>query len=422
MGNMGRFEYALELATRGWLIFPQHTMVKGELDKSECSCGKRGCSHQAKHPRIKKWQDNATCDAATITEWWTKWPNANIGLKTGKSSGLMVLDLDGEKGVASLRKLEEKFGPLLVTLTSITGRGKHFYFTHPGHLIKHSQEACAEILGPGLEIKADGKADCITAPPSVHVNGHVYKWVDANTPIVAAPNWLLDLLTVEDVFTATQAGDSDDIPEGQRNNRMYVEVCDLFKSGKSQDSILRTALQINQTKCKPPLGEVEIRGMVASVAVTHKPMSTASDRSRSSRNPLFWYAFDVHSFFGDQNVQTLTDFQLGWRTRLMAFAWQSKGYLVNDTDALFELSRASSKPKFKKEMHKALFDFTEVEQDGQSYLVNPGMAQQYAEKMDGWTQKREAGRARAKAKEQEAEKRKTEGLPTEVPQAERKVA
>jgi len=419
MGNKDRFEYALELATRGWLIFPQHTMVKGELDKSECSCGKRGCSHQAKHPRIKKWQDNATCDAATITEWLKEWPNANIGVKTGKSSRLLVIDQDGEKGAASLKKLEEKYGPLPATLRSITGRGKHFYFTHPGHLIKLTLDACTEMLGPGLEIKSDGRADCVTAPPSIHASGKDYEWVDAKAPIVAAPDWLLDLLTVEDVRVADS--DSDVIPEGQRNNRMYAEVCDLFKTGKQKDDVLKSAIQINQTKCKPPLPDVEIRGMVASVAVTHRP-TYASDKARSSRNPLYWYPFDVMEFFGDQNVQTLTDFQLGWRTRLMAYAWQSRGYLVNDTDALFKLSGASSKPRFKKEMHKALFDFEVVTHDGQSCLVNHAMVQQHAEKMDGWKKKIEAGRARAKAKGQEAEKHKTEGLPTEVPQVERKVA
>jgi hypothetical protein len=65
----------------------------------------------------------------------------------------------------------------------------------------------------------------------------------------------------------------------------------------------------------------------------------------------------------------------------MAFAWQSKGYLVNDADALFKLSIADNKKQFKQNYHKALFDFVTVKQDGQSFLVNHAFAAQYADKM-----------------------------------------
>jgi hypothetical protein len=54
----------------------------------------------------------ATTDEATIRVWWTRWPNAMIGLRMGKSSGLFAIDPDAPKefggvdGRAELARLE----------------------------------------------------------------------------------------------------------------------------------------------------------------------------------------------------------------------------------------------------------------------------------------------------------------------------
>src|SRR3990167_8382623 len=34
----------------------------------------------------------------TIDLWWDKYPNANVGIVTGKISGITVIDVDSEKG------------------------------------------------------------------------------------------------------------------------------------------------------------------------------------------------------------------------------------------------------------------------------------------------------------------------------------
>ena len=403
-----KLDAVLELAKRSWDLFPQHSVVNGG-----CTCGDSKCEHVAKHPIHKGWKTNATGATKQLTAWWTASPFANIGVKTGRAAYVIVLDVDGDIGAESLRKLEEKYGALPATLTSKTGNGQHFFFKHPGHkfTIKLSLKDCAKRLGPGLEVKADGKADCVTVPPSLHASGKPYAWMNAETPVADAPNWLLDLLTVEDV--PTPASDSDVIPEGQRNDAMYAEVCALFKTCKPED-VLQSALEINRRKCSTPLPDAEIRRMVAGVAVTHRPSKAKpSKHSRSSRNPLYWFPFDVHAFLADQTIQTLSATQLGWRTRLMAFAWQSKGYLVDDFDALFKLSNADNRKQFRKSYRKALYDFEVVTHDGESCLVNHAFAEQYADKMVGWNQKREAGRARADAKAAEAAKQKREAIPTE---------
>lgn len=399
MSTTKNLESALELAKRGWKLYPQHSGTK--------------------RPTIRKgWNTKATDSTKQLTEWWTASPSANIGVKTGKVSNLMVLDVDGDAGVESLRKLEEKYGAIPRTLTSNTGRGYHYFFNHPGSkfTIKLSLKATAKRLGPGLEIRADGDADAVTVPPSVHANGKTYAWVDPKTPIADAPSWLLDALTLEDVPTPTS--DSGVIPEGQRNATMYAEIGDLFRTGARKEDVLRSALEINQRKCKPPLPDAEIRDMVARTAKTHKPKDGAKS-PKHTRNPFHWFAFDTVEHLADQHA--LTDYQQGWRINLVAYAWQGKGYLVNDPRVLFKLSNADDKKKFKREMHKALHGFEQVEKDGLPHLVNQQMADQYAEKSVALEQKKEAGRLSSIARAQEAalaEKQKREAIPAETKKVE----
>jgi hypothetical protein len=57
-----------------------------------------------KHPRVK----DATTDSRLIKKYWTKWPDAKIGMPLGSSSGFLALVVKGGVGQKTLRALEEK--------------------------------------------------------------------------------------------------------------------------------------------------------------------------------------------------------------------------------------------------------------------------------------------------------------------------
>ena len=57
---------------------------------------------RAKHPLTHRGLHDVTTDERTITDWWSRWPEANIGLRTGVAHD--VLDDDG------LDYLEEMVG------------------------------------------------------------------------------------------------------------------------------------------------------------------------------------------------------------------------------------------------------------------------------------------------------------------------
>ena len=52
-------------------------------------------------------------DADEISDWFRRWPDANIGIVTGAVSGLVVLDIDPRHGgEESLGRWEAEHGPL----------------------------------------------------------------------------------------------------------------------------------------------------------------------------------------------------------------------------------------------------------------------------------------------------------------------
>jgi hypothetical protein len=102
---------------------------------------------------------------------------------------LVVVDFDGAHGRAALATLEQTHEPLPPTLTAASGRGAHLYFHAGARRIANS----AGRLGPGLNVR--GRGGYVVAPPSLHADGHHYRWSARHHP-APLPSWLAELLTV----------------------------------------------------------------------------------------------------------------------------------------------------------------------------------------------------------------------------------
>ena len=125
---------ALSYASRGWPVLPLHT----PNGQDGCSCGKKNCTSIGKHPRTKSGYKDGTTKRSVLKKWWKQWPEANVGIVTGKSSNLVVLDIDRKhSGEDSLSELEQKHGILPATLeTSTGGGGRHHFFAYPDEPVK----------------------------------------------------------------------------------------------------------------------------------------------------------------------------------------------------------------------------------------------------------------------------------------------
>ncbi|MCL4553246.1 MAG: bifunctional DNA primase/polymerase [Candidatus Marsarchaeota archaeon] len=159
-------EAALEYISRGWAVLPLHFIIDGK-----CSCEKPGCKSRGKHPFSVHGVTDASKEPEQVEAWWNQWPSANVGVATGAISNLVVVDADGSEGIEAARQL---LGDPFAYPSVQTGSGGfHFYFLHPGAVIRNS----ASKIAPYLDIRGDG-GYCV-APPSSHVNGDTYRWLNA---------------------------------------------------------------------------------------------------------------------------------------------------------------------------------------------------------------------------------------------------
>src|SRR5437764_7398691 len=176
---------ALRYAAQGWPVLPCHTPIQ-----SGCSCSIRGCSSPGKHPRLTNGLTGASTDRFAIERWWHRWPTANVAIRTGEPSGLVVVDVDRRAGGdRTLAALVELHGVLPATLAVCTGDGLHLYFAHPGQLVRNDS---GRRVGPGVDVRADG--GYVLAPPSLHHSGRRYETVDRSMPVASMPPWLRQLV------------------------------------------------------------------------------------------------------------------------------------------------------------------------------------------------------------------------------------
>jgi len=120
-----------------------------------------------KKPIAKGWQSAPRETPEQALEWAGQ---GNVGLRTGRTSGVVVIDADPGAGLGSLGLPE--------TVTALTGRpgAKHFYFSYDGALGNSSGK-----LGPHIDVKADGGQ--VVFPGSVHPEtGAIYTWTEGHAP------------------------------------------------------------------------------------------------------------------------------------------------------------------------------------------------------------------------------------------------
>ena len=169
------------------------------LLKAALAYAKRGvpvfpCEPGAKRPLTRNGHWDASTDPRVIERWWKRWPSANVGVPTGRKSGVVVLDVDlDDGGLESLAKLELAGAPAPKTARARTGGGGiHIFFRHPTEAeIRNS----ARLLGPGLDVRGEG--GYVVVPPS-RTQG-TYEWVD-RSPLAEA-SWLIERLGEKDEAT-----------------------------------------------------------------------------------------------------------------------------------------------------------------------------------------------------------------------------
>jgi hypothetical protein len=188
---------ALVYASRGIPVLPLHhplpdlgrrTIPDGEAIapawSTGCSCRDRACAQVGKHPLgslVPHGLKDATINRARILAWWTRYPQANIGLATGHRFD--VLDVDGPAGGEAIRTFATEHGLTSSGPLVRTGGGGWHYYVAPTGL--------GNVRPRDLEhVDWRGRGGYVVAPPSRHASGHLYRFLpgrDLELPIPEVP-------------------------------------------------------------------------------------------------------------------------------------------------------------------------------------------------------------------------------------------
>lgn len=181
-----RLEYAQRYAALGFTVFPLHWIGADR----RCSCEDADCRSPGKHPLVLRGVDEASRDPLVIEAWFTRWPDANIGMAMGARSGVFAVDVDPRNGGdVTLAERVAKHGRLPDTINALTGGGGfHYLFRWDGRRVPGK-------LGKGIDIKGEG--GYIVVEPSMHASGVAYAWEAEGDPIygaqaAAAPAWIFE--------------------------------------------------------------------------------------------------------------------------------------------------------------------------------------------------------------------------------------
>lgn len=228
---------AREYAGRGWLVLPVHGIAKGS-----CTCGSVACPSAGKHPLHAGWPKNATTDQATIAGWFEANASANVGVKTGIESGLVVVDVDprngGDKSVQALK--------LPPTLTAATGGGGWHYFYRLSESLPKKGSAL-----PGVDLQAGGAF--VVMAPSIHASGKRYELHGSLDEIVAAPEVVLGMLRKRDASTDKRPKRRvplSEVRQGERNETLFKIVCGFAQGARFQNGLWIGGCACRSPKCE----------------------------------------------------------------------------------------------------------------------------------------------------------------------------
>lgn len=211
-----------------------------------------------KKPLIN-WKEFQTRKAnkEEITQWFNDFPNAGVGVVTGKISGLIVFDVDPRHGGT-----DTQFESYNTVVVKTGGGGKHFYFKSPGEIQNTTN------LIQGIDVRAEG--GYVIAPPTLHSSGNKYEWINKpdSTNLFDLPTKLLELFDKEDSPTNNDkyAG----VPEGARNDSaasLIGELLNKFKKEEWDSKVWPLIIAWNNNN-KPPMAQDELQRTYDSICKT----------------------------------------------------------------------------------------------------------------------------------------------------------
>lgn len=205
-----------------------------------------------KTPLIR-WKEGASSDVNEIRRLWRSFPNSFVGVVTGSSSDLYVIDVDDPAAIVDLDLTRGR------SVKTNRVDGEHYYFSSPldGRDVRNSAIDGLDVRGTG------GFVVCWHGPPEGTLSPLpelVAEWARSRTSNSgeAAPE-------IPDI-----------ILEGNREQTMVSLAGSMRRRGMSEAGILAALTEENSTRCIPPLEDRDLERIANSV-MRYSPSNTPAN-------------------------------------------------------------------------------------------------------------------------------------------------
>ena len=228
-----------------------YSLIPVDKEKRPCIYWKK---HQYRRATIKD-----------ILNWHIQFDTLNVGIVTGRISGLAVIDVDD---LSLLPELEERIPEINETTRVKTSRGYHYYFSLNNTTVKST----SALFGERLELKSNG--NYIVAPPSV-INNHRYTYEVPLDNILPIPETLIqnnknsEIIPYKNIIykIPNYHGHKMDcirqilkrnLIEGERDNGLFV-LYNLLIQNKNSTEYARKIVERKNQSLANPLTDLELK-------------------------------------------------------------------------------------------------------------------------------------------------------------------
>ncbi|TFC34911.1 bifunctional DNA primase/polymerase [Cryobacterium sp. TMT2-14] len=236
------------------------------------------CGVDGKHPLTPAGFHNASCDTDQVRAWWVRWPGANIGMPTGASSGIDVVDIDVTDAASGFAAFARASAAGLlegeIARVRTPSRGMHVYFP----ALAARPQRCWQAATAHIDFRGSG--GYVVVPPSTLAtrNGRVSYRLYSLSGVGTRPVDAVALRSLIDPRAAQAASRPpasaspepsrlaqwvSKLQEGERNSGLFWAACRLTEAGFAPAAVEAVLAPAAQTAGLP---EHEITATISSAS------------------------------------------------------------------------------------------------------------------------------------------------------------
>src|SRR5882724_100865 len=234
----------------------------------------------------------ATTDLNQIVSWDAAYPDCNGAcVARAEEGGVWFFEVDSPDVIPRLQQQTGQTMPDTFKVRSRPGRG-HFYFRQTTASMAMGNISQTYVVGQDWSVRTN--REYVVGPGSIHPDTlQPYTALNWGTPIVEAPDWLINWLISQKIqkkvdtpaADVTPRNERGRVPHGSIHGFMLTQAGRLRNAGLLQQEIEDALLRIVHEQCEPPIDDDRIKQMAKSICIYEPGQDKSIALNQTSAQP-----------------------------------------------------------------------------------------------------------------------------------------